>query len=456
MHILKNKGVRIKKSDKNLIFNFFLQICVLIIFVVFVLFYLNDLLSYDWHKFSVFSLNVDFLLQPYFYIALSVAVLACFLFLVLFFHFCKLYFCQLKHRQALARMILENNWFESESVDGSFFKDVRRKSEKTTYFPRIYYRFKDNHIFINVEITMGRSQEHFLKLDKKIETGFFCEFIEFTSKEPFYEYVFFYDLNQARINISDVVVSKGSIKLMRGFAWRFDKLPHALIVGGTGSGKTYFILTLIKAFVESGAELTIVDPKNADLADLSCVLPNVYYETEDIISCIDVFTNDMLERSSQMKLMPGYKTGGNYADLGLEPHFLIFDEYVAFVEMLDSRSSNRVMSDLKRIAMLGRQAGYFLILACQRPDAKYLADGIRDQFHFRLALGRNSELGYKMMFGETDKQFLTMPSGCGYADYGTNVISQFYAPFVPDGYDFLGEIKKFVKSNHMMTDDMEL
>ena len=37
--------------------------------------------------------------------------------------------------------------------------------------------------------------------------------------------------------------------------------------------------------------------------------------------------------------------------------------------------------------MLGRQAGFFLILACQRPDAKYLGDGIRDQFNFRVALG---------------------------------------------------------------------
>ena len=55
--------------------------------------------------------------------------------------------------------------------------------------------------------------------------------------------------------------------------------------------------------------------------------------------------------------------------------------------------------------MLGRQAGFFLILACQRPDAKYLWDGIRDQFNFRVALGRMSEMGYGMMFGETTKDF---------------------------------------------------
>jgi len=97
--------------------------------------------------------------------------------------------------------------------------------------------------------------------------------------------------------------------------------------------------------------------------------------------------------------------------------------------------------------MLGRQAGFFLILACQRPDAKYLGDGIRDQFNFRVALGRMSEMGYGMMFGETTKDFfLKQIKGRGYVDVGTSVISEFYTPFVPKGHDFLKEIKKLIDS----------
>ena len=75
------------------------------------------------------------------------------------------------------------------------------------------------------------------------------------------------------------------------------------------------------------------------------------------------------------------------------------------MEMLTSREREDVLNKLRQIVMLGRQAGFFLILACQRPDAKYLGDGIRDQFNFRVALGRMSELGYSMMFGETKKEF---------------------------------------------------
>lgn len=84
--------------------------------------------------------------------------------------------------------------------------------------------------------------------------------------------------------------------------------------------------------------------------------------------------------------------------------FLVFDEYVAFMECLTTKESMAVLSQLKKIIMLGRQAGYFLVVACQRPDAKYFSDGIRDQFNFRVALGRVSELGYGMMFGADVKK----------------------------------------------------
>ena len=107
-----------------------------------------------------------------------------------------------------------------------------------------------------------------------------------------------------------------------------------------------------------------------------------------------------------MKQMDNYVTGKNYAYLGLEPYFLIFDEFVAFMEMLNSKERDLVLTKLKQIVMLGRQAGFFIILACQRPDAKYLGDGIRDQFNFRVALGRMSELGYGMMFGVNHEGFL--------------------------------------------------
>ena len=54
--------------------------------------------------------------------------------------------------------------------------------------------------------------------------------------------------------------------------------PHALIAGGTGGGKTYFLLTLIEALLHTNAVLYVLDPKNADLADLGTVMGNVYQD----------------------------------------------------------------------------------------------------------------------------------------------------------------------------------
>ena len=58
-----------------------------------------------------------------------------------------------------------------------------------------------------------------------------------------------------------------------------------------------------------------------------------------------------------MCIRDSYKTGENYAYLGLPPCFLIFDEYVAFFEMLGTKESVGLLSQLKKIVMLGRQAG---------------------------------------------------------------------------------------------------
>ena len=148
-----------------------------------------------------------------------------------------------------------------------------------------------------------------------------------------------------------------------------------------------------------------------------------------------------------MKQHPRYKTGENYAYLGLPPCFLIFDEYVAFLEMLGTKESMSLLSQLKKIVMLGRQAGYFLIVACQRPDAKYFGDGIRDNFNFRVGLGRISELGYGMLFGsDVKKQFFQKRiKGRGYADVEQASYRSFTLPLCQRDTTFYKALESYRK-----------
>lgn len=352
------------------------------------------------------------------------------------------------HRQKIARMFISNRFIEKESYSTEStwgLSDKTVTKTKITYFPKAYYKINKGYIEFRVAMDMSRFQDRFLKLGNELENGLYCTLVDKELEENFVCYKLMYDVQRSRISIDDVTVQNGSMKLMEHIEWKFDELPHMLIAGGTGGGKTYFILTMIEALLKSGAELRILDPKNADLADLEEVMPSgtVFSRKNGIKMTLMKAKNEMHERSEKMKTMPNYKTGGNYASVGMKPLFVIFDEYVAFMEMLDHREKQEVLEDMKQLTMLGRQAGVFLILANQRPDAKYLADGIRDQFNFRVALGRNSETGYGMMFGDVDNTFVNKRiKGRGYADYGASIITEFYTPLVPRGYDFLREIGK--------------
>lgn len=447
MKLPQRKVKRIRASDKSLVFTFSASSLLLLFVGVLALLNLKTILSTDWKSVTLFQDgSIHFTVTPYLMFTVVIAALICVIVAFFYRRFQYDKVKQLYHRQKLAKMILENGWYEAESSqNGGFFKDLpsSKTKEKITYFPKIYYRMEHGLLYIQTEITLGKYQDQLLHLEKKLETGLYCELVSKELHDSYVEYVLLYDTIANRITIAEVQAKDGKLRLMKNVWWEYDKLPHMLIAGGTGGGKTYFILTIIEALLRCNAVMHVLDPKNADLADLAVVMPEVYYKKEDITACIDRFYDGMMERSEAMKRMANYKTGENYAYLGLAPHFLIFDEYVAFMDMLTTKESAAVLNKLKQIVMLGRQAGYFLILACQRPDAKYLGDGIRDQFNFRVALGRMSELGYSMMFGEVDKDFfLKQIKGRGYVDTGTSVISEFYTPLVPKGYDFLTEIGK--------------
>ncbi|EMS74341.1 cell-division FtsK/SpoIIIE-family protein [Enterococcus durans IPLA 655] len=439
MKLLQRKGKRIRPSDKHLVFQFFFAAILSCWLLAFLPFHLSFFSRTTW---QLEELEQHFF-SPYGSLSLAFSLLSVGVLLYLLYRYGFDYYKSLTHRQKLARMILENGWLETKQVEEfQLFEDSpSKKKEKISYFPKFYYRMNNGLIVITVEITLGKYQDQLLRLEKKLESGLYCELVDKELKDSFVEYTLLYDTIANRLSIEEVSVKNGSMQLMKNIVWAFDSLPHMLIAGGTGGGKTYFILTIIESLLQTNAKLFILDPKNADLADLGTVMENVYYKKEEISTCIDDFYNRMMARSLVMKKMPHYKTGENYAYLGLEPNFLVFDEYVAYMEMLSTKENMAVMNKLKQIVMLGRQAGFFIILACQRPDAKYLQDGIRDQFNFRVSLGRMSELGYSMMFGDVEKDFyLKQIIGRGYVDVGTNVISEFYTPLVPKGHDFLETI----------------
>lgn len=358
-------------------------------------------------------------------------------------------FNKMRQKQKIARMVESNKFYETKRVTKSGMNGKSVSKDKVSYYPKVFYKVKEGCLFIRFPMDMSKFQDKYLDLGKTFENGLFCDMLEKELEDGYVKYKLLYDASINRIDINEVVASKGKIKLMKHIEWEYDSVPHMLIAGGTGGGKSYFILALIYAFLKIDAEIWVIDPKNADLADLETIMPGkVFYKKGGIIGLLRNIVKDMMERWEQVKQRDDYVTGNNYAVFGLPPVFLIFDEYAAFMDTLDYKESAEAMGMVKQLVLLGRQAGYFLILAAQRPDAKYLADGIRDQFGFRASLGKMSETGYQMMFGDTDKAFVYKKiRGRGYADTGAMQISEFFSPLVPKGFEFLSEMEKVLQKN---------
>ncbi len=87
---------------------------------------------------------------------------------------------EMRHRQKLARMVLENQWYEQSDTKQSegFFKDLPASSKpKIARFPRMYYRMENGLLHITAEITLGKFQEPLLHLENKLESGLYCELV---------------------------------------------------------------------------------------------------------------------------------------------------------------------------------------------------------------------------------------------------------------------------------------
>ena len=324
MNLLKYKGKRIRASDKTLVYRFSLSTLLLLFVAVILLLNIKQLVRADWEQFSL--LDNGLTLSTYNFITILIATGVCALVAFLYYRFCYDRFKQLLHRQKLARMILENKWYEADTVkDSGFFTDLQGRSrEKIVWFPKIYYQMNTGLLHIRCEITLGKYQDQLLRLEDKLESGLYCELTDKTLHDGYIEYTMLYDMIANRISIEEVRAENGCLRLMKNLVWEYDALPHALIAGGTGGGKTYFLLTLIEALLQTNAELYILDPKNADLADLGTVMPNVYHTKEEMIDCVNAFYDGMVARSEEMKQHPKYKTGENYACTSGAVSFLRF------------------------------------------------------------------------------------------------------------------------------------
>lgn len=363
------------------------------------------------------------------------------------------FFLRVLHRQMLARMLVSRNLY-----DRKMKKTSDGKLREVIHLPPTYYKQNGHTTELTFATDGSRYHEQFLRIGPVLEQMYVADIIDVTREIGRTTYTLLIGSGTNRITINEVTVSGSAIRLMRDLWWNFDAVPHMLIAGGTGGGKSYFLLTLVEALIKVGT-LDICDPKKADLEDLK-ELPafkgHVFSGTKWITYCLQKAVEEMEQRYVYMKSLPNYTTGKNYAYYQIPPHFIVIDEWVAFASTLDFKEKEAVMRLVQRLILEARQAGIFLIMAMQRPDAEYLGGGIRDNMMMKITLGKLQPVGYRMMYGDEaeNKNFYNNEvRGRGYENESAGVPREFYSPLVPKEHNFMESLATYTE---MITQDFSM
>lgn len=211
-----------------------------------------------------------------------------------------------------------------------------------------------------------------------------------------------------RYYFNDIDELRNLVKKTEKFHFVIDKrttlpLHHMLVTGGTGSGKTWSVNTLILECLLSPVKhhLYFADPKELDLSIIGEVVAPEHTASDEtgILELLEDFNAKMIARQSELRaLVKSQRKSLTYAEAGLEPYVLIFDEYSAFSAGLDRKEAKRCEDRMKVLVQKGRQAGFFVWVLMQKSDATTLPTAIRANLPCKIVLGNASKTTYQTTF----------------------------------------------------------
>lgn len=170
-----------------------------------------------------------------------------------------------------------------------------------------------------------------------------------------------------------------------------DRMPHVLIAGATGSGKSVMINTLLTSLLyrnsPSDLKLILVDPKQVELTpynDIPHLLTPVIIEPEKCISALKWAVNEMERRYSLLAEEKVRNIQGYNSSKGDErmPYIVIVIDELADLMMIAARD---VEALIVRLAQKARAVGIHLVLATQRPSVDVITGLIKANVPARIA-----------------------------------------------------------------------
>ena len=225
-------------------------------------------------------------------------------------------------------------------------------------------------------------------------------------------------------------------------------MPHLLIAGTTGSGKSVcintIILSLIYRHTPDRCKFILIDPKMLELSTYEGI-PNllcpVITEAKKAASVLGWVVKEMENR---YKLMT--KVGVRNID-GYNSKHKTFMPYIVVIvdEMSDLMlvSGKEIENYIQKLSQMARAAGIHIIMATQRPSVDVITGTIKANFPTRISFQVSSKIDSRTILGEQGAEQLLGKGDMLYMS-SANKITRIHAPFVTE--EEIEKINNFLRS----------
>jgi DNA segregation ATPase FtsK/SpoIIIE, S-DNA-T family len=227
-------------------------------------------------------------------------------------------------------------------------------------------------------------------------------------------------------------------------------MPHLLIAGSTGTGKSVAINAMIMSILYKSTpdqvRLVLVDPKRLELGNYEGV-PHLYTPiiTEPKLAA-NALRNAVREMERRLKLLAakGVRNVDSYnrlfddtpslfgsepSDEGRLPYIVIIIDELADLMMLDG---NNVEESITRLAQMARAVGIHLVLATQRPSVDVITGLIKANFPARVSFRVATKVDSRTILDANGAESLLGRGDLLYLPAGSARVHRLHAPFVTE------------------------
>ncbi len=251
-----------------------------------------------------------------------------------------------------------------------------------------------------------------------------------------------------------LAVALGKDLMGNGVYGELNKMPHLLIAGATGSGKSVCVNTIITSLLmrtkPDEVKMLLVDPKKVEFTpyrEIPHLLGPVITDGEEANRALKVIVN-MMDNRYELFSMAGVRNIGGY-NAYIESHpeegmaklpwiVVIIDELADLMLV----AAKEVESSIQRITQLARAAGIHLIVATQRPSVDVITGIIKANIPSRIAFAVSSAVDSRTILDQVGAEKLLGYGDMLYIPVGEQVATRVQGAFVSD--DEVAAIAEYV------------